>query len=565
MKTLLLIAILISATSGVSPAQTPLVLAEVYNFGKAQPCLTERQREEIMRAVHDHRRHVRSPAEPAPGSAEAVAFEWPLRAAAKLTDPGYYGISGFIDHDANYPDLLRDYNCGTRTYDLVSGYNHAGTDIFLWPFIWNKMDDDEVEIVAAAGGTIVMKQDGHYDRNCGFGSGNWNGVIIEHVDGSIAIYVHMKKLSVTPKTAGTTVQAGEYLGIVGSSGNSTGPHLHFEVWDPNDNVIDPWEGPCNASTPTSWWANQLPYYDPALNKISTHSAAVEWGQCPDPDIKHVSDSFLPGSTVYFYAYGRDALFGDQYDFAVYRPDDTVFTTRSYTFDLDPHWPAIAIGDTITIPASEPTGMWRYQVDYNGVTYEHNFEISWFSAVTFAYLRATANQNSIELKWEIYADEPLVGFRVFRSREHSPPEIQIAAETQLGAEDRRWIDNDVTPGESFVYTVAAVKPDGTEVRSTSVTTTAPAVQSDLSQNFPNPFNPSTTIRYTISEASPTTLDVFDTEGHRVVTLFKGVTPTGAHTVTWDGRDSSGNAVASGLYFYRLDVRGKMFTRKMVLLR
>jgi murein DD-endopeptidase MepM/ murein hydrolase activator NlpD len=565
MKTLLLTVIFISATSGVSPAQTPLVFAEEYNFGNAQPCLTERQREEIMRTVHEHRLRHRPPAERAPGSAEAVVFEWPVRAAAKLTDPGYYGISGFVDHDANYPDLLRDYNCGTRTYDLASGYNHGGTDIFLWPFIWNKMDDDDVEIVAAAAGRIIRRQDGNYDRNCGFGSSNWNGVMIQHDDGSIALYVHMKRWSVTVKNAGSTVVTGEYLGIVGSSGSSTGPHLHFEVWDHQDNLLDPWAGQCNTSNPSSWWANQLPYYDSALNKISTHSAAVEWGQCPNPDITHIADSFLPGSTIYFYAFGRDALMGDRFDFSVYRPDDTEFRAWSYTFDQAPHWSAIAVGNFLTISVSEPTGMWRYQVEYKGVTYEHYFEISLFSAVTFANVRATANRNSVELRWELYADEPLVGFRVFKSRERSPIEIQIAAETHVGAEDRRWIDNHVTPGESFVYTVAAVKSDGSEVRSASVTATSPAVQSDLSQNFPNPFNPSTTIRYTISEASPTTLDVFDTEGHRVVTLFKGVSPTGAHTVTWDGRDSSGNAVSSGLYFYRLDVRGKVFTKKMVLIR
>src|SRR5204862_192241 len=83
---------------------------------------------------------------------------------------------------------ILDYNCGTRSYDTSTGYNHQGTDIVLWPFAWNRVDDDAVLVVAGAPGVIVNKSDGNFDRNCAMNNGNWNAVYIRHADGSVAWY-----------------------------------------------------------------------------------------------------------------------------------------------------------------------------------------------------------------------------------------------------------------------------------------------------------------------------------------------------------------------------------------
>src|SRR6185369_9352217 len=112
-----------------------------------------------------------------------VKFGWPLAPAPHFDAPGYHGISNFVDQNLAYPNAVLDYNCGTRTYDLASGYNHSGIDIFLWPFAWNKMDNDDVQVVAAASGTILEKDDGNYDRNCDFNNPNWNAVYVTHADG----------------------------------------------------------------------------------------------------------------------------------------------------------------------------------------------------------------------------------------------------------------------------------------------------------------------------------------------------------------------------------------------
>ena len=79
------------------------------------------------------------------------------------------------------------------------------------------MDDNAVEIVAAAPGTIVLRTDGNFDRSCGLNGGSWNAVYVRHADNSIAWYGNMKNGSVTMKVVGDTVAAGERLGVVGSS------------------------------------------------------------------------------------------------------------------------------------------------------------------------------------------------------------------------------------------------------------------------------------------------------------------------------------------------------------
>ena len=88
---------------------------------------------------------------------------------------------------------------------------------------------------------------------------------------------------------------------------------------------------------------------------------------------------------------------------------------------------------------------------------------------------------------------------------------------------------------------------------------------LYQNVPNPFNPSTSIRYALRAPSDVTLMVFDAAGRRVRTLVDTSMPAGVHDVAWDGFDHRGNRVASGVYFYRLQTGVFTETRKMVLLK
>lgn len=86
---------------------------------------------------------------------------------------------------------------------------------------------------------------------------------------------------------------------------------------------------------------------------------------------------------------------------------------------------------------------------------------------------------------------------------------------------------------------------------------------LSQNFPNPFNSSTTIMFDLNQATQTSLRVYNILGQEVVTLWDGPLPEGTHIMDWDGRSASGLQVASGVYFYRLGVNLSSGSKKMLL--
>lgn len=88
--------------------------------------------------------------------------------------------------------------------------------------------------------------------------------------------------------------------------------------------------------------------------------------------------------------------------------------------------------------------------------------------------------------------------------------------------------------------------------------------ELAQNFPNPFPTSTKIQYAIPSKSHVQISVFDVRGARVATLVDGEIEAGSHEVTWDGRTFGGHTAATGVYFYKLQTKTEVRTRKMLRL-
>ena len=85
------------------------------------------------------------------------------------------------------------------------------------------------------------------------------------------------------------------------------------------------------------------------------------------------------------------------------------------------------------------------------------------------------------------------------------------------------------------------------------------------NFPNPFNPTTTISFIASRAGTAKLSVFNIKGQRVNMLYNGLFSKGHHSIVWNGLDERGATVSSGLYFVRVEMNGTSQTHKMVLMK
>ncbi len=88
---------------------------------------------------------------------------------------------------------------------------------------------------------------------------------------------------------------------------------------------------------------------------------------------------------------------------------------------------------------------------------------------------------------------------------------------------------------------------------------------LFQNYPNPFNPSTVINYSVPQTAEVKLRIYNLLGQRIRTLFDGLKQAGVYTTQWDGRDDTGQQVAAGIYFLRLESEHLTLSRKMLLVR
>jgi flagellar hook assembly protein FlgD len=88
---------------------------------------------------------------------------------------------------------------------------------------------------------------------------------------------------------------------------------------------------------------------------------------------------------------------------------------------------------------------------------------------------------------------------------------------------------------------------------------------LETNYPNPFNPTTTILFTLPQQQGVRLEVFDVLGRRIKILMDGVKGPGRHRVTWDGTDAGGANVTGGVYLYTLQAGSFSSMRKMLVLK
>jgi hypothetical protein len=101
-------------------------------------------------------------------------------------------------------------------------------------------------------------------------------------------------------------------------------------------------------------------------------------------------------------------------------------------------------------------------------------------------------------------------------------------------------------------------------SNEVVSSTPAKQM-LSQNFPNPFNPTTTIEYNVPVNGNVSLNVYNVKGQLVRTLVNENQTIGKHTIVWDGQDNNGATATSGIYFYKMTSSNTTETRKMIMVK
>jgi len=184
------------------------------------------------------------------------------------------------------------------------------------------------------------------------------------------------------------------------------------------------------------------------------------------------------------------------------------------------------------------------------------------------LLADADDEIVRLSWTAPAvvehSATLEGYIVYRD------DVQIATPT-----DPVYEDANVVNDTQYTYFVVATYIDPTGVSVPSETVTArPVSDTDdtlvftataLHANYPNPFNPETTISFSLQFAENVQINIYNAKGQLVKNLVDAHKPAGLHRVTWNGKDSLENPVSSGIYFYRMTTGEYTSMRKMLLLK
>jgi hypothetical protein len=186
-----------------------------------------------------------------------------------------------------------------------------------------------------------------------------------------------------------------------------------------------------------------------------------------------------------------------------------------------------------------------------------------TAVLISRFDARVQGDGVQLSWNVETDENIRGYLVYRTTAGGNERPIMAA--PLAATTASYTDTDVQGGTRYTYVLAALREDGTEVRSAPASATTPSIAFSIEPNAPNPFRDSTRIPFTLDAASHVNVRVYDVTGALIATLFDGSMSEGRHEVGWGGHNAAGNLVATGAYFCTLTAGKRMLSMKMLLVR
>ncbi|HQU71498.1 MAG TPA: peptidoglycan DD-metalloendopeptidase family protein [Calditrichia bacterium] len=568
--------ILVVALLAMAPAfpQTPLLpagSAEVPVENSEDNCVST-----------DFYRQMEAELQPALSPSLFPSFAWPMEEAVNED----LVLVNYVDDDPG--SAVVDYMGQPHAYN-----GHNGTDITLYSF--DRMDRGSY-VVAAAPGTVEARVFNEFDRN-------WqppypdtpNFVRIRHSDGTYSLYLHLRRNAVLVET-GEQVVTGQPLGLVGSSGISSDAHLHFEVASlvqGNWTVRDPWNGTFN--TEPSLWQNQLDYVgDDAL---VIHDIGISTQDAAGGDLNNVSAIYFKERLTQPVVMGANEPFiptwillsGQQNDlvrFRLMRPNGTVYASTDWT--VPNKWRygwALFYWNFNGNITSNDYGTWKFRIFGSGsaILKEVQFQVG--PTTVYAPRFAPLSGRSFRINGSVQTDilrvdasSPAVTFSLLDAPDFvtltEDSVVTIAAQSTQPYREltfRALADGGSAGTDTFYYQIVdPSKPFNPLTGIGDSDDGAAAVLPQefvLEQNFPNPFNPETRIRFFLSRSSAIRLDVFDVLGKRVATLADAehVRPAGWQSVAWDGRDAAGKAVASGVYLCRMQVGAQVVTRKMMLIR
>jgi len=195
-------------------------------------------------------------------------------------------------------------------------------------------------------------------------------------------------------------------------------------------------------------------------------------------------------------------------------------------------------------------------------------------VALANFDARSDNGVVTLDWTTGNEIDNLGFNVYRSESQEGEYTRINTEmisakgSSFAGASYSFTDENITPGATYYYKLEDMDIDGFNTFHGPVMAKAiksAPTQFALGQNYPNPFNASTMISYSLKSDADVTLKIYNILGQEVKTLVNKYQAAGSYTIIWNGKDSRGNDVATGIYFYRIKAGDFSFERKMAYLK
>jgi hypothetical protein len=188
------------------------------------------------------------------------------------------------------------------------------------------------------------------------------------------------------------------------------------------------------------------------------------------------------------------------------------------------------------------------------------------AIFVTEFTVTWHRDAVQLHWTLSGVDADDEFRVVGRQVGSEWPVPVAQDGygNVTATDdvAGWVNGE--PRNYLLYYRSA-GVDWMLLATETIEPTGVALQTGLRNLHPNPFNPATSVCFTVDRAQHVTIAVYDLAGRQIAPLADQVFGSGEHTVHWDGRDDSGRAVSSGTYIVRFEAERRAESRKIMLVR
>ena len=199
-------------------------------------------------------------------------------------------------------------------------------------------------------------------------------------------------------------------------------------------------------------------------------------------------------------------------------------------------------------------------------------------VTLSEFTVAQYFNEISINWTTQSEANTYRWNIYRGETENAIEennvirvndgIINAAGSSTEPINYSYVDKEIEVGKTYWYYLESIELDGyteiLDVRSITVDD-APELKTELLGNYPNPFNPTTTIKFSLREDSNVALDIYNIKGQRVASWKPEHYDSGINQIIWNGEDLNGEKASSGIYYYKLKIGNKDFTSKMLLLK